>query len=221
MIEITQEEKQKSRFDFMVGNYSVRRFLEDVEREMDSFTTHLQDYSEDEEVNQAKDRKRGGWRQVKNNLKDKMKGCFGRKKKYQEILVTEDVEAPKTKRPLMFGEIEKVEFDLDIAPRRESWVRGLLWYHEPKDTSAYMPDLQPESQLASSKKVRSSFHTPVFTHFLHHPLTHAQHTKPSRAIARMRHAKAGIRDTATRAKSRLGHVLRKMRCGEGFQSLDD
>lgn len=199
MIEITQEEKQKSRFDFMVGNYSVRRFLEDVEREMDSFTTHLQDYSEDEEVNQAKDRKRGGWRQVKNNLKDKMKGCFGRKKKYQEILVTEDVEAPKTKRPLMFGEIEKVEFDLDIAPRRESWVRGLLWYHEPKDTSAYMPDLQPESQLASSKK----------------------HTKPSRAIARMRHAKAGIRDTATRAKSRLGHVLRKMRCGEGFQSLDD
>lgn len=195
-IEITQEEKEKSRFDFMVGNYSVRRFLEDVEREMDSFTTHLQDYpEEEEEMYEIKDRKRRGWRQIKNSMKDKMKGCFGRKKKYQEIPTPRDIEAPKTKRPLMFGEIEKVEFNLDIAPRRESWVRGLLWYHEPKNTQA----LKPEPQITSSSK----------------------HTQPSKAIARMRQAKEGIRATATRAKSRLGHVFRKMRCGQGFQSLDD
>ena len=120
-VDITQEEKEKSRFNFTVGNYSVRRFLEDVESGM-----ARRDVTPPNSTARD-DRPKQSW---KDKLKSKTK-VFRKHQKEQDVVVT-------TRQPLMFGEIEKI--GAVSEPRRDEWLKGLIWYYHPQVTS-----LEPSS----------------------------------------------------------------------------
>jgi hypothetical protein len=215
---ITQEEKERSRFDFMVGNFSVRRFLEDTERELLSFETYLTEAARSGEIQKCEQHpSKSGWRNIRQKIFNGWQ-CFGRKSTYREI-EGEGVLEPKPvipKRPLMFGEIEKAGLDFEdgMRSRRESWVKGLLWYHTPDEYDATNP--VPRNTPTQPQKAS----LPSLQWNTHHPLTHPQQ-QYNKLNQRLQETKSKVRETSKKMRSSLGQVLQKMRCGVGFQSLGD
>jgi hypothetical protein len=132
----TQEEKEKSRFDFMVGNYSVRRFLEDVDRGMDLRDAAAACTSDSNAGGEESDGKKNWKAKVKAKMGwDGLRSKGGSKTPKLEAQHEHDI-LPVRKQPLMFGEIEKIDND---PPRRESWIKGLMWYYGPTSSSFSTP----------------------------------------------------------------------------------
>jgi hypothetical protein len=238
---ITQEEKERARFDFLVGNYSVRRFLEDVEREMLLFSSHCEQNPKDGAGRMGGSAGMGKWRRIKENLSERWR-CLRGTQRYRERLVDVEVDVKilnttTTKRALMFGEIEKAPVDLNILPHGESWVKGLLWFPCSKEASPLSSprrdscsQTQPhhelhEIALPSTLSPSSSMQTQSLPTEQHQnklsPNNLTGENPRGRARERTQHAIAKMRSAATRETTRLRQAMRKMRCGEGFQSLDD
>ncbi len=203
----TQEEKEKSRFDFMVGNYSVRMFLEDVERVMDLRDAACITVSNAEE--DESDGKKNWKAKVKATMRwNGLRRKSGSKNSKLGAQHEDDI-LPERKRPLMFGEIEKADIDI---PRRESWIKGLMWYYGP--TSSSFSTTTTTTTQQPMRKVR-------------HP--HLSLLKISKLIIQKRDK---IQATLTKTKAKVGgmsirvggkikRVFGRIQCGDGFRSLDD
>lgn len=115
-------------WEFMVGKYSVERFLRDAERAM-RYTGAIEPPSDDE-VDELLS---------SSSSKDTMKRGLLRKKLCRRSTPppaknsagnssgNEVREKGKQKVKMMFGEIEKGELKIE----KETWVKGLLWYARP------------------------------------------------------------------------------------------
>ncbi|KAH7346190.1 hypothetical protein BKA65DRAFT_536916 [Rhexocercosporidium sp. MPI-PUGE-AT-0058] len=136
-----RREEEERRFSFIVGNYSVRRFLEDVERGFESeSTSQRQNYSDD--------RQRRG---LGRRLGGSMKKGWARSKRMLQLKKNSEKAQTQTRNitPPLFGEIEKPETDAMTAQKRDrSWMTGLLWYYglqTPQTQAVSSPQHQPNS----------------------------------------------------------------------------
>lgn len=112
IVDEARKEQEEKRFEFIVGNYSVRRFLEDVEREF-SLSPPADTMTE---------------QPVSRTLMEASRKFFQAGKK---LLTCGKAPPKKTEksetRRMMFGEI--TEKDVPPAKPRTSWMKGLVWYY--------------------------------------------------------------------------------------------
>lgn len=134
-IQVMVEEKDANlkAFEFMVGNYCVRRFLEDAGRELTSFS----------ELSQSK-------MTQPRTFKERMRKMF-KKSCEKEVKEKKKVEtSSRPSPPRMFGEIEKSPTTAVVE--KDTWVKGLLWYHGFK--SGTTTSLAIDDPVIGSTKVR-------------------------------------------------------------------
>ncbi|CZR59954.1 uncharacterized protein PAC_09849 [Phialocephala subalpina] len=171
------KEEERIVFEFMIGNYCVKKFLEDAERDLTSFKS-LAAFPSTPAI------------KVKEKFKVKVKERFRRKEKVEKKKeVTEAVPAPRK----MFGEIEKAP---TIAVEKDSWVKGILWYHGLR--------FGAESEAVEQDLVTGSDET-------------AKIKSKSKGRSCMNSVNVGMKKVG----SSMGHWFRRLRCGGDFQSLDD
>lgn len=123
-------EDEKVVFEFMIGNYCVKKFLEDTEKEFSSHKS-LASAPPSPVV------------MVKEKFKVKLRKKFARKKTDKKEKAME--QAPPTQRR-MFGEIEKAP--TTTAIEKDTWVKGLLWYHGL--SSGVEPEMIEEDPVTGS-----------------------------------------------------------------------
>ncbi|PVH74099.1 hypothetical protein DL98DRAFT_575869 [Cadophora sp. DSE1049] len=137
--------EEERRFEFIVGNYSVRRFLEDVEREFEPATEAQSPASGGQSKKGLSKRLGGsmrkGW--------TKSKGVFKGKEKKKQQNATPSREST----PPLFGEIGRPDSDTATVQKHDrSWMTGLLWYYglQTPPTLPTLPENSPQPQPASS-----------------------------------------------------------------------
>ncbi|KUJ12652.1 uncharacterized protein LY89DRAFT_722207 [Mollisia scopiformis] len=171
------EEQKKKTFDFMIGNYCVRRFLEDTEKELTNFST-------------ATKKAISPTLTIKERLRAKMNKHHQEKREKRRG--AEAASRPPAAR--MFGEIEKTP--TTTAVERDSWMKGLTWYHGSK----YI--LDHEQVMAD-------------------PVTGSDETMKTKSKQKTRNCIGGVKRGMRRVGSRIGSMFRRLRCVGDFQSLDD
>ncbi len=146
-----REEEEQHRFSFIVGNYSVRRFLADVERDFGGGTAE----ASDEVPRGAAALKIGlrtkifagvgqAWRSTKLS-------CFSLKNRgSRKEKETSRTESQGSKRP-MFGEISSPPRSVDAGIEKTDgvWMKGLLWYY---GIQSHISASTPPSQGASTSQ---------------------------------------------------------------------
>ena len=133
-----KREEEERRFEFIVGNYSVRRFLEDVEREFEPAVR------EPTPVNSGRPKKGLGRR-----LGGSMRRGWAKSKRMLQAKEKEEQSANQSRNspPPLFGEIGRLDRDTATVQKHDrSWMTGLLWYYGLQN-----PPPSPQPQSASTE----------------------------------------------------------------------
>lgn len=188
------DEKRKT-FEFMIGNYCVRRFLEDSEKELADFNTSTQKTISS-----------------KGAIRQRLKARFNRhrQEKKQGKKSAEAVSSQPAAR--MFGEIEKS--CATVIVEKDRWMKGLIWYHGSKFGLDQDPAVQ--DPVTGSEKVCCCHHTIRYSFQLTCSKAVVIKTK-----TRARNCMSGVKVGLKKVKSSVGSMLRHLRCVGEFQSLDD
>jgi hypothetical protein len=139
-----EREKEEAMFEFMVGNYCVRRFLEAAEKALSSFSAATSTYSREPSTMSTPQSRI-------NKLRRKLRKRMARRERVEISEVVEEVipdrpenerqnnpvSAETTPRRMMYGEIspasdtqdEKALLVKDRKGASERWEDGLLWYY--------------------------------------------------------------------------------------------
>lgn len=195
--------EKEERFSFMVGNYCVRRFLEDISHN----TRQIQGFHSDAITPPSSDYQ--SWIRIKKQCRELRArfgnlSCLNRRRKEK---------APEGQRPqrMMFGEIpsddtlpvqlETEKEEEKRKPRVEGWMRGLVWWYAPVPpmSTPVGADSKPEEKEVDSGKKRG-------------------------CMSSLKVGKARAKGKIIQAWSRLGRRSQALNRGEGegeFQSLDD
>ncbi|KAH7410572.1 hypothetical protein BKA64DRAFT_638236 [Cadophora sp. MPI-SDFR-AT-0126] len=224
----TKRGEEERRFEFIVGNYSVRRFLEDVEREFEPAS------SEQSATSCA---------QTKNGLRKRLCGSMRRgwtKSKSMLHITKREQSTSQTRNstPPLFGEIERPDSDTATVQRHDrSWMTGLLWYYglqsppPPPDNS---PQAQPSSSTSASistnqtpEKSAPEAEAAANSAPPQSPTMASEPSEPSEKTAaqatrnkKSRNCMVGVKTGIEHIGGRMKQVFRRCVRVGGFQTLD-
>ncbi|KAH9207459.1 hypothetical protein DL95DRAFT_450325 [Leptodontidium sp. 2 PMI_412] len=218
-----KRDEEERRFSFIVGNYSVRRFLEDVERGFE-----CDPVSGKETCNNGHQKKGLGGR-----LSGSIKKGWVRGKRMVQLKKKSETPGPQSRNstPPLFGEIEKPESDTATAQKHDrSWMTGLLWYYglqtpqpQPGPSPQQMPNSspsqtetssQPASNLASESQSRPSQTVPAESENSEKTEVHQATQKKTR------NCMVGVKIGMQHVGGKMKQVFRRCKYVGGFQSLD-
>ncbi|KAK0120303.1 hypothetical protein ONS95_011709 [Cadophora gregata] len=224
-----KREEEERRFEFIVGNYSVRRFLEDVEREFEPAGREQETNSSEqpENSNRGLGRRLGGC--IKKSWVKGRRMFVVKKKKQQNATQS------RNSTPPLFGEIGRPESDTGTVQKHDrSWMMGLLWYYGLQTPSPHLQDsTQPQSIPSPSASTSQNHTTEKQTAS---PKTVAEASPPqssstaagsSEKLAAAqasgnktsRNCMAGVKTGMNHVSGKLKQVLRRCKYVGGFQSL--
>ena len=213
-----KREEEERRFEFIVGNYSVRRFLEDVEREFEPVVRE-QTLVNSDQPKKGLGRRLGGsmrrgWAKSKRMLQAKKKeGQSGNQS--------------RNSTPPLFGEIGRPDSDTATVQKHDrSWMRGLLWYY-----GLQSPTPPPQPQSASSEpRIQKPNKSASNSEITNRPKpTQIPSTEPKLSEKaesenvdkkKARNCMAGVKTGIDHVGEKLKQVFKRCKYVGGFQTLD-
>jgi hypothetical protein len=175
-----EREKKEAMFEFMVGNYCVRRFLDSAEKALSSFSSTntppnpTTPSSKQTQLSKLRTKLRKRLRKSKQRVRvievdvevEGEEVILDQEREGEEREVVAEVRNTPQPRRMMFGEIppsslplpssNSDEKPLMASPRKvgEGWEDGLFWYyrlHQP--FLSFNPDFNPASAAGDNEKV--------------------------------------------------------------------
>ncbi|KAG4419155.1 hypothetical protein IFR04_007751 [Cadophora malorum] len=213
-----KREEEERRFEFIVGNYSVRRFLEDVEREFEPAMR------EQTPVNSGQPNKGLGRR-----LGRSMRRGWAKSKRMLQAKKKEEQSANQSQNstPPLFGEIGRLDSDTATVQKHDrSWMTGLLWYYGLQN-----PPPPPQPQSASTEprtqklnKSASNSETVSQPETTQSPSTEPQLSEKAESEnvdkKKARDCMAGVKRGIDHVGGKLKQVFTRCKYVGGFQTLD-
>ncbi|KAL2059769.1 hypothetical protein VTL71DRAFT_10153 [Oculimacula yallundae] len=203
-----KREDEQRRFSFIVGNYSVRRFLEDVVKRFECDATLHQSPIQHAYNTWGLGRRLGG----------SMKSGWARSRRIFQLNRTKKANDPvsqsRSSTPPLFGEVPRPESDPTMVPKHDiSWMKGLLWYY-----GLQHPLPQPDTKSTSNAEKTSEADDPQST------LANERHQEKvgaeQRTRTKDRDCMAIVRLGLGQVRSNMKLVFRRCKHVGAFQSLD-
>ncbi|CZT43353.1 uncharacterized protein RSE6_03381 [Rhynchosporium secalis] len=203
--EATREEKKRN-FNFLVGNYSVRRFLEDVKRGF--------------ECEAASEQYAGGHEGLKSGVRRRlsriMKRGWAKSQKVFLLKTTEKsvdhVTQYGNSAPPLFGEVQPQSGIFAVSSKHDRpLVTGLLWYYGLQNPTPQSETRMIPNGVANSDAQQAQL-SPTGVRF---------QEKAEVSQGSGSDCMAGIKSGLGHVRSRIKQVFRRCKQVDAFHSLDD